>query len=148
MTRKKPGGTWRTLVFRAQVAEESAEEMEKPEPEVGPLCWEAGDTNTGEDGVRGRGSLFRRGNCEIQSGYTDFEPRDRDVRICRSAQRSLRERGIGCNPGGPEGRGGGKLDSLGNCTRRPLGRQWLGSHRLTEASFRHFPFLKVSNLKS
>lgn len=64
MTRKKPGGTWRRLVFRAQVAEESAEEMEKDEPEVGPLGWEAGDANTGEDGVRGRRSLFGRGNCK------------------------------------------------------------------------------------
>lgn len=33
--KEKPGATWRTLVFRAPVAEEPTGEMEKDEPEEG-----------------------------------------------------------------------------------------------------------------
>lgn len=62
-------------MFRAPVAEEPTGQMEKDEPEEGSklgkhglLRREAGNVNTGQDGVSGRG----RGDSEIQMEYTDL----------------------------------------------------------------------------
>lgn len=119
---------------------------------MAPCAGRLGRVNAGEDGVSGRGRLFGRedGNSELETLIV------RCGTVTCDFARSCTRRGVpwGSSPSRPEWGGGGSQSGYtGNRTQRPCdggvgewGQPERGvSHRLTQASFPHFSFLKVSN---